>query len=285
MFSALSARKKIVNKNDFNIIIQQKILSLLESNFNKLAMPATSLKLFSKYHIKPKFLRSNLLVCMLQSTSYNNEASRDEQLIDYCAIIELLHIANKIHDSIDSLNKPNIYNLSLAQAILLGDLIFTIAFEQITALTDQNILQQFSLTTKNTAYYEAKLSEYQNLELYSIVDLIEQKQWPLYNNIITFLQQYSPVSPIITSILKNINSINVRSKLLSQGIAVNSVVFNYLYLNDAASIAIQETLANELKILTQQTQKSIEQHFNFDTNTTNHKIIDELKTLLTIASN
>ena len=283
MTTSLSAilKRKTAHTHIFNTAIQQKIIDLLQANFKKLAIPALSLKLFAKYHIKPKFLRSNLLVCLAPELGYTDDPINDERLMLYCVIIELLHIANKIHDSINNIAANNQYNLSLPQAILLGDLIFTIAFEQITSIGHQEILEQFSQSTKNIALCEAKLSECETLDLNTIILLIEQKQWPLFNNIIFFLEQYSKADPIIISVIKNINSINVRSKLLQTNITLPPILHDFLYLNKKNT----QIINTDMQSVIADTKVNIQQYWNSRSNTSNHKIIDELNNLLTIASN
>lgn len=274
-------------KNSFNTIVQDKITQLLQDSFKKLALPTASLRLFSKYHIQAKFLRSNLLLNLLIASDDNYHNTHHDKVITYCVIIELLHIANKVHDMIEpnqKINSISSYNLTLSQAVLLGDLIFTIAFEQIIKIADQKILEQFSYSTKTMAYFEAKLSELRTSDLDTIISVVEQKHWPLYQNIIYLLEhtdeyRVKPCQPEIITVIKNINKINIVNKIINQQITFNQPLDNLLYSEKNYYLL---DLTKNLSTLITNTNALIEKIFSGDA----HKlVINNLKQLLTLATN
>lgn len=269
------------NQIDQNIeIIKQRITDLLKPfyqnlnvNFNK------KIKMANKIS-SPKLLTSKLLLTLNKIINNTDIAYINyEQLIDYCIVIELINIATKIHNKIqhnaqnDQVNISNMRffhtQITMTQAILLGDAIYTLAFEQMVAINKQEILEHFVRVTKDMAFFEARLSEYllseSNLEsdqdLSNIINLVEQKFWPLYSSIIFILDKISvnnsdkPAK--INFYIQNINTINSLNKILNKKINFSPSINNFIY-HSLASPALPapiELLKNNLNTVIAATKK------------------------------
>lgn len=168
--------------------------------------------------VNPAYTRSRLLLDLLKEfySSINNPQNISIDFITkYCLIIELLNIATKIHDSIEQNAKINTkYKLSTEQAILIGDLIFTISFEYMVSLNNQEILEYFSDTTQEMALQQAILSEYQqanqsSLDPAKLAELVKNKNRPLFDSIIFFFCHIWCQAPdIIKQIRKKVSDFN-----------------------------------------------------------------------------
>jgi hypothetical protein len=229
-------------------LINQRLLELIPKNLINLQLTPDYL---NKYFFgkSQKNLRSNILLSFLtNSTSSNNQIPEEQFIVTYCVILELLNIATNIHSLIadkhnNILSIANI-SISLEQAILIGDLIFTIAFEKMASLDNIKILEFFSSATQQMALYEAKISEFMsshetqiaNLEINSdnnielLIELIEQKYSPLYNAITFFLNNFNVnLTKIDTIFIGNLNKINILNKLIKKNIYTNEIFSALLY--------------------------------------------------------
>lgn len=246
-------------------LIQEKIQELLlSSNF-----VSSSNFLLKSYIIKPKFSKSRILLTLVSTKNnlYTNFI-RQEDVITYCVIIELIHIATKIHDLIQHNQQDNIIKIfnkqiTVAQAILIGDLVFTLAFEQMIAINNQEILEHFASVTKNMALFESKLSEL-NLSSDQILLLAEKKHWPLYSSIIYLISKYLDFDPLILNnvipelelYITNINKINVINKIINKKIILNQESSNYIF-NDPENKPIIN-LKNKLDLLVLNTENNLD---------------------------
>jgi len=235
-------------------LIQQKIHDLLLSaNIKKQSSFLFKSYIFKPF-FKPNFLKSRVLLTLLainQEHDYNYDLDYDfDNIISYCVIIELIHIATKIHDFIqyDQTNSKiilleNDLKLTVAQAILLGDLVLTLAFDHVTVMNNPGVLDHFATVAKNWALFETELSEFipttppqhQNIILTNIIALVEKKHWSLYTSIIYFLSSIPIVIKLKLELelyIKNINKINILSKIIKNKIIFNKDIINYIFENN-----------------------------------------------------
>lgn len=193
--------------------IDSEIFSLFQKNKNNEQHTKYTDNLIDSLlfkQIKSNYKRSKLLFSILEECTEAHIIKNQKNLITkFCVIVELLNIANKIHDLIDN-RKPNksklsinkLINISLEQAILLGDLVFTLAFEQMSIINQDIIFKHFANTTQSMALFEAKLLSYdlnQNSKHKSsdqvfneVMALIENKHWPLFNSILFLIKLINP---------------------------------------------------------------------------------------------
>lgn len=202
-------------KSNLILGVQKEVINLLKTN-----SPFKSrLKLISSFNynkLNLKYTRTNLLVNLLDKSSSNNLEKHNKLITTYCVILELLNLASKIHDIVNNNNKCSsiklTLNLSPAQAILVGDLIFTIAFEQILSLNNIEIQNHFASTTEQMALAQAKLQSYTSLKHEESNHSLEQnllfnKNWPLFNSIIFLFEEYFKLnnSEVIKSITDDVH--------------------------------------------------------------------------------
>lgn len=213
--------KSIVSPKELISLIHNNIESLLSSNYSN--QSNTTLGILTKGTLikqKPNYTRSKLLVDIISRSNYYNLLTQmtnspklitakpleRQKLITFCTIIELLNIAIISHDLINNDNTINNSNKTIPisltrqntdKAILLGDLIYTIAFDQMLLLNEQAILEHFAKTTQNMALAEAKICSseinHMNCKRSATLNkqLISEKYWPLFNSIIFFCEFYS----------------------------------------------------------------------------------------------
>jgi hypothetical protein len=104
----------------------------------------------------------------------------------HCIVLELLYAAIELHNQIDHTDptlpsKAPSLLMEADQAILLGDFMYTLAFQQMLTLKDPNILHAFAIAMQTMA--EAELEIQQAIEAYDLPHLIQginQKSMPLF---------------------------------------------------------------------------------------------------------
>ncbi len=258
MFSPkLNNQIKYVTLSQDLQIISNKIYQLLNTVDTSAMINKSVLNLF---HVSGKFKlkRSEIALCLLVSRQSSIDTLVDDstgflehnEILNYCVILELLNLATKIHSlvpfELKHNNKKNNLNLSVfsyktnvSQLILIGDYLFTIAFEQIAEMNNGDILQQFSSTAKSLVINEAVLNAYQpnldnnpnlQLEILHLISIIKNKYSPLYHQIIYLLNnQHKTQSPWIAVLLNNMNTFFVIKKLINKTITLNPSVTHLLY--------------------------------------------------------
>lgn len=240
MFEQSVNLDKQISYKKYLRLINQQLLELIPKSLTNLQLTPDYL---NKYFFgkSQKNLRSNILLSFLtNSTNSCNQIPEEQFIVTYCVILELLNIATKIHSLIAD-KKNNILSIanisiSLEQAILIGDLIFTIAFEKMASLDNIKILEFFSSATQQMVLYEAKIAEVMrsddtqivNIEL--LIELIQQKYSPLYNAITFFLKNFNIILTKIDYIfIGNLNKISILNKLVKKNIYTNEIFSALLY--------------------------------------------------------
>lgn len=204
--------------------IEQELYRLLNNTYSKnTSNPISKISqlLFYKKN-KPQLSRTKLLLEIIDGLSQEHTINIDNAFTTtYCLIIELLNIATKIHDSVldHDNNKNNKYKLSTEQAILIGDLIFTLAFEKMLELDDQDVLEHFANTTQTMALKQANISEAVNPSKAEYQKLLKEKSWPLFNSIYYFFEitliNFDNKDTILNKILGQLKQFNTIDSSLS----------------------------------------------------------------------
>lgn len=251
----LSIKSSLIN-DSCNNIDTALILNQTSQNIDKL------LETIKKYQgnklnsyiltssLKPSLSRTKLLLAILQDINLlinkntNNHIVTNFNLnnnfiIYYCSTIELLHMASQIHSLVESnyqeLIKNNIVyktlaNISEEQAILIGDLIFTIAFEQMLKLEDHKVLEYFSSVTQEMATAEANISEYNGSTKQEVLNLIFNKHWALYKAILFFFNELLGLNSVDIEQTIKANLIkNLEKKLINKQLIVPANLNDLLY--------------------------------------------------------
>ncbi|MBP9723114.1 MAG: hypothetical protein KBD64_08225 [Gammaproteobacteria bacterium] len=250
----------------------QKDLILIQQTIAKLLEPViASIKTDTKTHLQSKILskfslklsRSNILLSLLDKLnkldkSAKYQATKNNATI-YCVIIELLNLATKIHNIITDEHTTNskITKISVPQAILFGDLIFTIAFEQIAEINNLEVIQIFFNSAKTMVLNEAKLSAFQphhkhDLDIVHLIAITEDKYWPLYNQIL-YLLGLTQNNKIIL-LLKQINKVSTLNKIINQEIIFNNQITQEIYFSSRKNIYLAKL--TEILKLTKQNLKN-----------------------------
>lgn len=209
------AKKNLLKQKELlKKTIDKNLHLLLKDACNKIDNTTSSVivKLF-----KINCTRSKLLINLLE-----HEASVDF-IVNYSIVIELLNLASQMHGIIESsYNIIGFKQLSIEKIILIGDLLFTIAFEQMLKLNNNAALEHFAETTQEMSIHEAILTEYSGVNTHELLELIEKKYWPLFNSILFFFKinsKYNTSS--IEEYLKNFNAGYVRDKIKNRTLTVS----------------------------------------------------------------
>ncbi len=244
-----------MQKNNYSFILKniEKEISLLFNKNNGLYNAKIIDKLVLN-RTKTYYKRSSLLIKLLEEFTNPAVIKTQEVLIThFCVIVELLNIANKIHDLIENNITTNAKlsitkgkQLSLDQAILLGDLVFTLTFEQMSIINQEIIYDHFAKTTQDMALYEANLLMYEinhnnkhktNHQITNeIIELIENKHWPLFNSLLFIFKLINQDSNDSKNqkIKQNLTAYNKEyclKKILTKKVILKDDLCNYLYQN------------------------------------------------------
>lgn len=281
-------------------IISNKIYRLLNT-VDTLAISSKSI--LNLFHVSGKFKlkKSEIALCLLASRQFSIDiltpSSADtlehSEILDYCVILELLNLATKIHTLVpfdlqnnDRNNKLDLsvfgYKTNVSQIILIGDYLFTLAFEQIAEMNNGDLLQQFSSTAKSLVINEAILNSYQpnlgnpnlELEISNLISIVKNKYSPLYYQITYLLNnQHKNQSPSIAVLLDDINTFFVIKKLINKTITLNPYITHLLYsisvISSEANIILHKllkTVFDDMSKVTRNIQDNSELSSNYNIN-------------------
>lgn len=192
-----------IKYSDFIKQIDNNILFLFQNTKKSQQKITSFIDKILYTQLKPNYTRSKFLIDIFNKFNINPEIINNNKklIIDFCVIIELLNIAYKVHDLIKDnngaqINISKLHSIDLEQTVLIGDLIFTLAFEQMSKIGIIEIYHHFADTTQNMALAEANLLEFKNIKKVTIENqahldeintLIAQKHWPLFNSLLFIL--------------------------------------------------------------------------------------------------